>query len=98
MVHKPKIQPEERDQISLLLAEKTSLRSIAKTLGRSVSSISEEVKRNSVNGVYSSISAQTLSEKRNIASRKINPLKDHKTYSFVADKLRSGWSSEQIVG
>ncbi len=98
MKGKQKIQPEERDQIALLLAEKTTLRSIAKTLGRSVSSISEEVKRNSVNGVYSALSAQTLSEKRNIGSRKINPLKDPETYSFVADKLRSGWSPEQIAG
>jgi len=98
MKGKSKISPEERDRIALLLAEGKSLRNIAKALSRSVSSVSEEVKRNSVNGVYSSISAQTLSEKRNIASRKTNPLKDHKTYSFVADKLRSGWSPEQISG
>lgn len=98
MVHKPKIQPTERDRIAILLAEKTSLRSIAKILGRGVSSISEEVKRNSVNGVYSSISAQILSEKRNKVSRKINPLKGQKTYSFVAERLRSGWSPQQISG
>jgi IS30 family transposase len=98
MVHKPKIKAEERDQIAILLSSKTSLRDIAKNLGRSVSSVSEEVKRNSVNGVYSSISAQALSEKRNTASRKTNPLKDHKTYSFVAAKLRNGWSPEQIAG
>lgn len=98
MVNKPKIKPEERDKIALLLASKTSLREIAKHLGRSVSSISEEVKRNSLNGEYTSIAAQRLSERRNIASRRINPLKSSKIYSYVFDKLRGGWSPEQIAG
>lgn len=98
MKGKQKITAQERDRIAPLLAEKTSLRKIAKILGRSVSSISEEVKRNSVNGIYSSISAQSLSEKRNKTARKTNPLKNPKVYSFVADKLRQGWSPEQIAG
>lgn len=98
MVHKPKLQPEERDRIAILLAEKTSFREIAKILGRSSSSISEEVKRNSCDGVYTSITAQRLSEQRNNTCRRENPLKDSKTYSYVADKLRSGWSPEQISG
>lgn len=98
MKGKQKITAEERDKIALLLAEKTTLRTIAKILGRSVSSISEEVKRNSVKGIYSSISAQILSEKRNSISKRTNPLKNPKTYSYVVEKLRSGWSPEQIAG
>lgn len=98
MKGKPKIGPEERDKIAILLAEGKSLRKIAKILYRSVSSISEEVKRNSSNGFYSSISAQTLSESRNKSSRKFNPLKNPKIYSYVSEKLRSGWSPEQISG
>ena len=98
MVNKPKIKPEERDRIALLLASKTSLRKIAKELGRSVSSISEEVKRNGVHGEYTSIIAQRLSEQRNISCRRINPLKNPKIYSYVFEKLRCGWSPEQIAG
>jgi len=98
MVNKPKITPEERDRIAFLLASKTSLRSIAKVLGRSVSSISEEVKRNSVEGKYTSINAQRLSEKRNRSSRKTNPLKNPKMYAYVFKRLRCGWSPEQIAG
>ena len=98
MKGKPKIGPEERDKIAILLAEKTTLRSIAKMLGRSVSTVSEEVKRNSVNGIYTSITAQTLSETRNTVSRRTNPLKDKNTYSYVVEKLRAGWSPEQISG
>lgn len=98
MIKRSKITPEERDRIALLLASKTSLRKIARILGRSISSISEEVKRNSTNGEYASITAQRLSEKRNTASRRINPLKNPKIYAYVYEKLRSGWSPEQIAG
>lgn len=98
MLNKAKIKPEERDRIALLLASRTSLRRIAKELGRSVSSISEEVRRNSNNGEYSSINAQRLSEIRNTSSRKTNPLKGSKIYSYVIMKLRCGWSPEQIAG
>lgn len=90
--------PEERDEIAVLLASKTSLRKIATVLGRSVSSISEEVKRNSRNGKYSALLAQELSEERNTASRRTNPLKSPAIYSYVCDKLRCGWSPEQIAG
>ena len=98
MINKPKITPEERDQIAVLLAAKTSLREIARLLGRSVSSISEEVKRNSRSGKYSALLAQELSETRNTASRRNNPLKSPAIYSFVCEKLRCGWSPEQIAG
>lgn len=98
MIKKIKITPKERDEIAILLAAKTSLRSIAKQLGRSVSSISEEVKRNSRNGQYTALLAQELSEERNTASRKTNPLKSRVIYAYVYEKLRSGWSPEQIAG
>lgn len=98
MINKPKIKPEERDRIAFLLASKISLRKIAKNLGRSTSSISEEVKRNSLNGEYTSIAAQNLSEQRNKVSRKTNPLKSPKVYAYVALRLKEGWSPEQIAG
>src|SRR3989344_3458107 len=98
MINKPKIMPEERDKIAFLLASKISLREIARELGRSVSSISEEVKRNSFNGEYTSIAAQRLSEQRNKTSRRINPLKSPQVYAYVIAKLRCGWSPEQIAG
>ena len=98
MIKKTKIKPEERDSIAILLSSKTSLRTIAKHLGRSVSSISEEVKRNSSNGKYTSITAQQFSERRNTASRRINPLKTPAMYAYILAKLRCGWSPEQIAG
>lgn len=98
MKNKGKIGPLERDQIALLLASKASLREISRQLGRAFSSIRDEVERNSFGGVYTAISAQAKSEERNKQSRKVNPLKNPKIYSHIYDKLRQGWSPEEIAG
>lgn len=98
MTKKKKISAQERDQIAILLASGLSLRKIAIKLGRSVSSISDEIKRNSLGGEYKSIAANSLSLQRNQKSRKVNPLKDPKIFSYVFDKLREGWSPQQIAG
>lgn len=93
-----KITAEERDKISVWLAEKQSLRNIGKLLGRSVSSISDEVKRNTRDGVYSAISAQSMSEFRARDCRRRNPRKDRWILDYAEDKLRNGWTPEQIAG
>lgn len=93
-----KIKSWERDQIAILLASGASQHLIAKKLNRSVSSICEEIKRNSINGEYLPTKAEELSQKRNKNSRKTNPLKNPKIYAYVCLKLREGWSPEQIAG
>jgi len=93
-----KISSQERDTIAVLFASGASLRLIARQLNRSVSSISAEVKRNSVHGEYKAIEAQEISQQRNIKSRRTNPLKNPTIYRYVYDKLRCGWSPEQIAG
>ena len=98
MKNKCKLTAFERDQIAVQLASGLSLRKIARDLNRSVSSISDEVKRNSVNGQYSSITAHAKSRARNLKSRRLNPLKNPSIYSHVVAKLRCGWSPEQIAG
>ncbi len=98
MTKKPKITAWERDQIALLFSSGSSLRSIAHELGRSVSSISCEMRRNRTEGEYKPIAAQEISSKRNVSSRRVNPLKNPKIYAYVFDKLRCGWSPEQIAG
>jgi len=98
MIKKKKISGSERDQIAILLASGTSLRKIAKRLGRSVSSISDEITRNSLKGQYKPIAANALSWQRNRQSRRTNPLKSAKIFSYVFEKLREGWSPEQIAG
>ena len=93
-----KLKAWERDRIAIMFASGASFRLIASKLSRSVSSIHTEIKRNSINGEYQAIKAHELSQKRNTKSRKNNPLKNPKIYSYVYDKLRCGWSPEQIAG
>lgn len=50
----------EREKILFFLGEKLSLRAMGKKLGRSHTSISDEIKRNSMNGEYSPHKAQIL--------------------------------------
>lgn len=94
----PKIKSWERDKIANLLSSKVSVRQISRELGRSHSSILSEIKRNSVDGEYRAIKADDLSKVRNTISRRTNPLKNPVIYSYVYDKLRCGWSPEEISG
>jgi IS30 family transposase len=80
-----KIKAWERDQIAVWLASGASKRLISRKLGRSLSSILDEIKRNSIDGEYQAIKADELSQKRNRKSRKLNPLKNPQIYSYVYD-------------
>jgi len=98
MTSKHHINASERDQIGVLSAAGFGQRSIARKLGRSFSSINYELHRNSQNGEYHPIQAEYLSRERNLKSRKTNAAKDPGIYYYVIDKLRCGWSPEQIAG
>lgn len=98
MKNKPKLNVRERDQIAVWLALKIPLREMARRLDRSVSSVSDEIKRNRVDGVYSAHTAQVISDGRNQHSRQFNALKSGRIYGYVVSKLRRGWSPEQIAG
>jgi len=96
--HHTKITSEERDQIALWLGSKTAVREIARRLGRSASSISDEIKRNKYQGNYVAIHAQTVTEDRWKKARARETLKDKVTFTYVVGKLKDGWSPEQIAG
>lgn len=98
MLKLTKLTPNERDLIAVFLGQGLSLRAIATKLGRHVSSISREIKRNRFGDGYVAISAQFQSDKRRIDGRERHPLKDPIIYAYVLEKLREGWSPEQISG
>ncbi len=57
----PKLTDAERSEIGILLSKEYSHRDIARVLGRSPNTISDEVRRNSVRGVYKPASAKIKS-------------------------------------
>ncbi|HBR2127688.1 TPA: IS30 family transposase [Klebsiella variicola] len=83
-----------RYQIALLFGEKISLTEISKRVGVSKSTVSRELRRNSVAGDYSAAEAQRLSEarRRSAARRSIGP----DTVFYVETGLCWKWSPEQI--
>lgn len=90
----------ERDVITTMLAQKRTLAEIAKALGRSKSTISRELKRNSSPEyrLYLSHRAQGRArERRQLASRRPR-LKDDRIVSYVRAGLEQGWSPEQVAG
>ncbi len=93
-----KITSEERDRIACWHAAGVSNKEIGRRLKRDVSSIGRELKRNQHRGDYSALAAQKISQRRNQLSRKRNALKDPAIYGYVVEKLRTGWSPEQIAG
>jgi IS30 family transposase len=89
----------ERDQIALLHTQGVSNSEIAKRLGREVSTIGRELKRNRWGETYVAIHAQQLARERaSFVAHSKQPLKNPDVYAYVTEKLRDGWSPDQIAG
>ena len=96
-----KLTQNERDRIAILFnEEKKKMREIARTIGRVVSTISYEIKKNSVNGVYDSTKAHKKAKqskrKGKFGYRKIEKFPELKKY--IIEKLKSGWNPDEISG
>jgi IS30 family transposase len=91
----------EREKLFGWKKESLSLREIARRLGRDVSTISRELKRNAPpirKGYYLPARAQVRALKRNTNSRTRARLKSPEIRSFVLRKLKQDLSPEQIAG
>jgi IS30 family transposase len=88
---------EDRDQIAVLLVGGHNNASIARMLGRSPSTISRELKRNSLqSGRYSARIADGGYMHRRQRNAVIE--RDERLALFVRDRLAEGWSPQQISG
>lgn len=96
--HHTKLTAKERDLIAVWRGGKVAVREIARRLGRSPSTISDELKRNRYSNNYIAIHAQAVTEKRKVEARRRHPLKSSQVYSYVLAKLEKGWSPETIAG
>ena len=91
---------DERDVIAVWNGQGFSVRDIAKKLFRNPATISRELFRNTsrFSGQYIAISAKSQAEERSRRCHRRQPLKHPAVYAYTLEKLREGWSPEQISG
>lgn len=89
----------EREVLFGALKQGKSLRSIAKKLGRSHTTLARELQKNCKYGrAYLPCTAQKRHDRVTKRQRYHAPLKNPLIYLFVREKLRLHWSPETIVG
>lgn len=91
---------EERYAIEKLVPHGVSLREIARFLERSPNTISNEIKKHSVEGHYRADKAHKKAYHRRWRSKRhcLKVCMDRYVHQFVDRKLREKWSPEQISG
>jgi IS30 family transposase len=94
------IKKGERLEIAILLNKDYGVRDIARVLGRSPGTISEEIKKNSVNGVYDPKKAQHKAYVRRKYSKYqgMKIVQNSQLREYIEEKLKEDWSPEQIAG
>jgi transposase, IS30 family len=90
---------EERVELYKSISHGESLRSIARRLSRSDSSLSRELRRHSKYGrSYKPVLANTQARKVALKQRYRAPLKNAVIREYVSSKLKLGWSPQTISG
>lgn len=94
------IKKAERLEISILLKKRYSIRDIAFSLNRNPGTISREISKNSVNGVYDPEKAdhKAYVKRRNSKYQGMKVVKNNQLREYVEEKLLKDWSPEQIAG
>ena len=95
----PHLSAEDRETVSLGLAQGHSLRRMARVVGRSPSTLSRESARNSTRGrPYRACTAQARAGARACQPRRSRTLLDPWLWQSVQTQLTQGCSPEQIAG
>lgn len=99
MAHK-QLTVEEREEIQQGLWKKESIRSIAKRLGRSHSTIVREINKNlpPQHWVYTPRLAHERAQEKRTSRGRVDRLKNETIRVYVIDHLKQRWSPEQISG
>lgn len=92
------LNKEERRILAVLLQRKESLRTIAKTLKRSHSTISRELRRNLTQQRYNPLHSEFISRVRHRACHRRERLRNPALKKQVRDLLKHHWSPEIIAG
>lgn len=89
-----------RTELSILLKKGYSYRDIGDALGKDPSSISREVKENSINGVYDPDKAHHKAYVKRLYSKYqgMKVWENNEIRNYVEDKMQRFWSPEAIAG
>ena len=99
MGHQIHLTLREREGIMLMRRDGRGVSEIARDIGRSKSTVSRELKRNSCERFYRASTAQRHYEGRRLACRRRRAFDDERVFNLVRDKFLEGqWSPEQIEG
>ncbi|PCI38242.1 MAG: hypothetical protein COB53_05095, partial [Elusimicrobia bacterium] len=92
---------QQRDLISVYLAQKMSLRRIARKIACDVSTVSREIKRNAApvnTGYYLPNRAQERADARKALAHERQRIPKPALRAFITYKLKCKWSPERIAG
>lgn len=94
------IKKTERLEIAILLKKGYGLREIAQVLERSPNTVSQEIKENSVNGVYDPDKANHKAYVKRKYSKYegMKIVSDFHLRNYVEERIREDWSPEVIAG
>lgn len=99
MGHQVHLTLHEREDIMLMRRDGRGVCEMARAIGRSKSTVSREIKRNSCERLDRASTAQRRYAERRKACRRRRVLDDERMFSLVRDKfLEEQWSPEQIEG
>jgi len=88
----------DRGAIEVLLQENYTLTDIAKKIGFNKSTVSREVKNNSISTGYKAIFAQVKYQTRRKKCKKTIKINQSRVQKYINQKLQLGWSPQQISG
>jgi IS30 family transposase len=93
-----KLKNQERESISRGLAQKKSIREIAREIGRSPSTVSREIKRDSGKSGYRAFSASRRARAAAGSRRKVKSevARESDLRQYVMEKLKEEWSPQEI--
>jgi IS30 family transposase len=93
------LRPEEREVISQMKEAGASNEDVAARLDRDASTISRELRRNGLRGMYQAVDAQRCAEQRRRKAKTGNcKVNRPEILAYVQERLRKCWSPDQIAG
>ncbi len=96
--HRLSLSLDEREEISRGLAEKCSIREIAKKISRAPSTVSREIRRHGGLTNYRAAKADKTAWDNALRPKACKLSKNATLCKIIAEKMHQGWSPEQIAG